>query len=74
MMKAKIINRVSSLEGRDSDLEFEQKVEEVEKWYEERKSIFNSPEQVELRRKNYEKLIAEGNLRKEHVYNHDCKQ
>ena len=70
-MKASILNRVSELEERENDLEFVQRVKEVEEWYAEKKRIYNSPEQVKLRRKRYEEIVAEGKARRERMYSHD---
>lgn len=72
MMKAMIMNRLSNLEKCEIDSDLVQKVKELEEWYEERKRIYNSPEQREMRRKRYEKMIAEGNARRERMYD-DCK-
>lgn len=67
MMKAKILSRIQGLEDQKTDLELEHAVKEMEEWYEERKRIYNSPEQVELRRKSYEQMLAEGNARRERM-------
>ena len=51
---SRISNRVSNLEERNVDLKFLQNVREMEEWYREQKRIYNSPEQVALRKKRSE--------------------
>lgn len=70
-MKTTILSRISNLEERETDIDFLQRVKEIEEWYEGKKKIYNSPEQVELRRKEYEKTIEEGNARRERMHRHD---
>ena len=64
----RVETRLSDLEAVQTNGEFLKNVAEMESWFQDCQQKYNSPEEKERRRIEYERLLAEGEKLKAEVY------